>query len=61
MLAGYANVATTVTIIYRRSQRGYRCNYDCTETYRDDDDDEDEDEDDPKSCFKIAQNRICIS
>ena len=31
--------------IYRRSQRGYRCSYDCTDIYRDDDDEEEEDED----------------
>ena len=43
MLAGYANEATTVTLIYREEE----------------DDEEDEDDDDPKSCFKFAENRIC--
>ena len=31
--------------LHRRSQRGYRCSYDCTEIYRDDEEDEDDDDD----------------
>ena len=57
------HVTTTLTNIYRRSQRGYRCTYDCTDIYREDDDDDDYDDDaeGTKSLFKIAKNQICIS
>ena len=41
------HVTTTVAKIYRDDD--------------DDDDEEEEEEEDPKSCFKLAKNRICIS